>query len=148
MASRAICNVVFLFIIIATHMYHLHLDHNSMFYLIVLCDFFCLCERFWKLNVRDNQVWPLQRHGKHWKQDTERRQGKQRMDTPETRETLDTRHRTKTNKAKNGHSRDTRNIGHKTQNEDKQSTRINTTQKMKCLLCYSKSSSVNVLSVI
>ena len=41
------------------------------------------------------------------------------MDNPETQAILGTRHRTKTNKAKNGQHRDTGNIGHKTQDEDK-----------------------------
>ena len=41
------------------------------------------------------------------------------MDNPETHAILDTRHRTKTNKAKNGQPRDTGNIEHKTQDEDK-----------------------------
>jgi hypothetical protein len=40
------------------------------------------------------------------------------MDNPETQAILGTRHRTKTYKTKNGESRDTGNIGHKTQNED------------------------------
>ena len=48
------------------------------------------------------------------------------MDNPETQAILGTRHRTKTNKTetktnktKNGQPRDTGNIGHKTQDEDK-----------------------------
>ena len=41
------------------------------------------------------------------------------MDNPETQEILSTRHRTKTNKKKNGQHRDTGNIRHKTQDEDK-----------------------------
>jgi hypothetical protein len=41
------------------------------------------------------------------------------MDNPETQEILGTRHRMKTNKTKNGQPRDTGNIGHKTQDEDK-----------------------------
>jgi hypothetical protein len=40
------------------------------------------------------------------------------MENPETQAILGTRHRTKTYKTKNGESRDTGNIGHKTQNED------------------------------
>ena len=41
------------------------------------------------------------------------------MDNPETQAVLGIRQRTKTNKTKNGQPRDTGNIGHKTQNEDK-----------------------------
>ena len=39
------------------------------------------------------------------------------MDNPETQEILDIKHRTKTNKTKNGQSRATGDIGHKTQDE-------------------------------
>ena len=42
------------------------------------------------------------------------------MNISETRAALNTRHRTKTNKIKNEHLRDTGNIEHKTQNEDKE----------------------------
>jgi hypothetical protein len=42
-----------------------------------------------------------------------------RMDNPETQAILGTRHRTKTNKTKNGQPRDTSNINHKIQKEDK-----------------------------
>jgi hypothetical protein len=42
------------------------------------------------------------------------------MDNPEKQAILGTRHRTKTNKTKNGQPRDTGNIKHKTQDEDKQ----------------------------
>ena len=41
------------------------------------------------------------------------------MDNTKTQAILDKRHRTKTNKTKNGQPRDTGNIGHKTQDEDK-----------------------------
>ena len=41
------------------------------------------------------------------------------MDNPETKAILGTRHRTKTNKTKNGQTRDTCNIGHETQDEEK-----------------------------
>jgi hypothetical protein len=41
------------------------------------------------------------------------------MDNPETQAILGTRHRTKTNKTKNGQHRDRGNIKHKTQDEDK-----------------------------
>ena len=41
------------------------------------------------------------------------------MNNPETQAILVTRHRTKTNKTKNGQPRNTDNIGHKTQDEDK-----------------------------
>ena len=41
------------------------------------------------------------------------------MDNPETQAILSTRQRTKTNKKKNGQHRDTGNIKHKTQDEDK-----------------------------
>jgi hypothetical protein len=41
------------------------------------------------------------------------------MDNPETQAILGTRHRIKTNKKKNGQSRNTGNIRHKTQEEDK-----------------------------
>ena len=41
------------------------------------------------------------------------------MDNPETQAILSTRHKTKTNKTKNGQLRDTGNLGHKTQDEDK-----------------------------
>jgi hypothetical protein len=41
------------------------------------------------------------------------------MENPETHAILGIRHRTKTNKTKNGQSRDTGNIRHKTQDEDK-----------------------------
>ena len=40
------------------------------------------------------------------------------MDNPETQAILGTRHRTKTNKKKNGQHRVTGNIGHKKQDED------------------------------
>jgi hypothetical protein len=55
----------------------------------------------------------------YWAQDTGRRQIKQRMDNTETQAILSTRHRRKTNKTKNGQPRDTGNIEHKTQDEDK-----------------------------
>ena len=48
-----------------------------------------------------------------------RKTNKKRMDNPETHAILGTRHRTKTNKTKNGQHRNTGNIGHKTQDEDK-----------------------------
>ena len=41
------------------------------------------------------------------------------MDNTETEAILSTRNRTKTNKKKNGQPRDTGNIRHKTQDEDK-----------------------------
>ena len=41
------------------------------------------------------------------------------MDNTETEAILGTRHRMKTNKKKNGQPRDTGNIRHKTQDEDK-----------------------------
>ena len=41
------------------------------------------------------------------------------MDNPETQAILGIRHRTKTNKTKNGQHRDTGKIRHKTQDEDK-----------------------------
>jgi hypothetical protein len=41
------------------------------------------------------------------------------MDNPEKQAILSTRQRRKTNKTKNGQPRDTGNIGHKTQDEDK-----------------------------
>ena len=41
------------------------------------------------------------------------------MDNTETQAILGTRHRTKTNKTKNGQHSDRGNIGHKTQDEDK-----------------------------
>ena len=41
------------------------------------------------------------------------------MDNPETQAILGTRQRRKTNKIKNEQPRDTGNISHKTQNEDK-----------------------------
>jgi hypothetical protein len=41
------------------------------------------------------------------------------MDNPETQAILSTRQRRKTNKIKNEQHRDTGNIGHKTQDEDK-----------------------------
>jgi hypothetical protein len=41
------------------------------------------------------------------------------MDNPEIQAILGTRHRTKTNKTKNGQPRDTGNIEHKTEEEDK-----------------------------
>ena len=41
------------------------------------------------------------------------------MDNPEIQAILGTRHRMKTNKTKNGQPRDTCNIGHETQDEDK-----------------------------
>ena len=41
------------------------------------------------------------------------------MDNTKTKAILGTRHRRKTNKKKNGQPRDTCNIGHKTQDEDK-----------------------------
>jgi hypothetical protein len=41
------------------------------------------------------------------------------MDNTKTQAILSTRYRTKTNKTKNGQSRDTGNIKHKTQDEDK-----------------------------
>ena len=41
------------------------------------------------------------------------------MDNPEIQAILSTRHRTKTNKTKNGQPRDTYNIKHETQDEDK-----------------------------
>ena len=41
------------------------------------------------------------------------------MDNPETQTILGIRHRTKTNKTKNGQPRNTDNIRHKTQDEDK-----------------------------
>jgi hypothetical protein len=41
------------------------------------------------------------------------------MDSPETQAILGTRHRTKTNKTENGQPRDTDNIKHKTEEEDK-----------------------------
>jgi hypothetical protein len=41
------------------------------------------------------------------------------MDNPETQAILITRYRRKTNKTKNGQHRETGNIGHKTQDEDK-----------------------------
>jgi hypothetical protein len=41
------------------------------------------------------------------------------MDNPETHAILSTRHRTKTNNTKNGQPRDTGNIKHKTEEEDK-----------------------------
>jgi hypothetical protein len=41
------------------------------------------------------------------------------MDNPETQAILSTRQKRKTNKTKNGQHRDTGNIGHKTQDEDK-----------------------------
>jgi hypothetical protein len=41
------------------------------------------------------------------------------MDNPEIQAILSTRHRTKTNKEKNGQHRDRGNIMHKTQDEDK-----------------------------
>ena len=41
------------------------------------------------------------------------------MDNPETQAIMGTGHRTKTNKIKNGQPRDTGNIVHKTQDEDK-----------------------------
>jgi hypothetical protein len=41
------------------------------------------------------------------------------MDNPETQAIVGIRHRTKTNKTKNGQPRDTGNIRHKTQDEDK-----------------------------
>ena len=41
------------------------------------------------------------------------------MDNPETHAILSTRPRRKTNKTKNGQHRDTGNIRHKTQDEDK-----------------------------
>ena len=41
------------------------------------------------------------------------------MDNPETQAILGTRHRAKTNKTENGQPRDTGNISHKTQDEDK-----------------------------
>ena len=41
------------------------------------------------------------------------------MDNTETEAILSTRHRTKTNKTKNGQHRDRSNIRHKTQDEDK-----------------------------
>jgi hypothetical protein len=44
---------------------------------------------------------------------------KQRMDNPETQAILGTRHRMKTNKTKNGQPRETGNIRHNTQDEDK-----------------------------
>jgi hypothetical protein len=43
----------------------------------------------------------------------------ERMDNPETQAILGTRHRTKTNKTKNGQPRDTGNIKHKTEEENK-----------------------------
>jgi hypothetical protein len=55
----------------------------------------------------------------YWARDTGRRQIKQRMDNPETYAILGTRDKTKTNKTKNGQPRDTSNIRHKTQDEDK-----------------------------
>ena len=42
------------------------------------------------------------------------------MDNPETQAILGTRHRMKTNKTENGQPRDAGNIGHKTQDEDKE----------------------------
>jgi hypothetical protein len=44
---------------------------------------------------------------------------KKRMDNPETQAILGTRQRKKTNKTKNGQPRDTGNIKHKTEEEDK-----------------------------
>ena len=41
------------------------------------------------------------------------------MDNPETPAILGTRHRTKTNKTKNGQPRETGNFKHKTEEEDK-----------------------------
>jgi hypothetical protein len=41
------------------------------------------------------------------------------MDNPETQAILSTRQRRKTNKKKNGQHRDTGNIGHETQDEEK-----------------------------
>ena len=41
------------------------------------------------------------------------------MDNPEPQAILGTRHRTKSYKTKNGQLRDTGNLGHKTQDEDK-----------------------------
>ena len=41
------------------------------------------------------------------------------MDNPETQAILSTRHRTKTNKKKNGQHRDRGTIRHKTQDQDK-----------------------------
>ena len=41
------------------------------------------------------------------------------MDNPETQAILSTRHRTKTNKKKNGQPRNTGNVKHKTEEEDK-----------------------------
>jgi hypothetical protein len=41
------------------------------------------------------------------------------MDNPEKQAILGTRHRTKTNKTKNGQHKDTGNIKHKIQDEDK-----------------------------
>jgi hypothetical protein len=67
----------------------------------------------------NKKKWTTQRHRQYWAQDTGRRQIKKRMDNPETQAILGTRHRTKTNKKKNGQPRDTGNIGHKTQDEDK-----------------------------
>ena len=41
------------------------------------------------------------------------------MDNPETQAILDIRHKRKTNKTKNGQPRNTGNIKHKTEDEDK-----------------------------
>jgi hypothetical protein len=68
---------------------------------------------------KKNKEWTTQRQRQYWAQDTGRRQIKQRMDNPEIQEILSTRHRTKTSKKKNGQHRDTGNIRHKTQDEDK-----------------------------
>ena len=63
--------------------------------------------------------WTTQRHRQYWAQDRGGRQIKQRMDNPETQAILSTRQRRKTNKTKNGQPRDTGNIKHKIQEEDK-----------------------------
>ena len=47
------------------------------------------------------------------------KKNKKRMDNTETHAILGIKHRTKTNKTKNGQPRDTCNIGHETQDEDK-----------------------------